>query len=339
MPKRHWKKLLLVMAISLSILVLLCLKTGTKLKDVADIVQDADGVMIAAAFLISAAIHILFGSYKWLLILCGMGCETTFREVLFVRMGSDPVRFIAPFKTGELSNIAYFWRKGKLSFARSTSWILLDKALNISGSFFWLMVGLGLYFTLDNSHELSSRSIAVGVGLASIATFGGVLFLASSTTRKLAATVARRIHPKLGHLAEELLAAFASLAPKRKTALLFYGILFQLRPLIVCYLLMRAFGGQFTALPSIPAVMAWGSVAVIFSNVPYTQWGTGPREAALMALFANYFQTANAANATLMSIGLLMAVAIHAVPALIGISVVGSFIKALSGSPDEEAES
>ena len=117
-------------------------------------------------------------------------------------------------------------------------------------------------------------------------------------------------------------------ARQRKVLLLAYGAAFQLRPLLVCYLLMWAFQASFLAIPPVPAVLAWGSVVVACSNVPYLQWGTGARESALIAFFSS-FVAPGLAGEVLIAIGILMAVAIHVVPAVIGLPVLGSFLGTL----------
>jgi len=327
--RRPWKRFVLAAGISLGIVLLLCWKTGTKISEVAHEFRHPDApLLVGLAFLISAAIHILAGAHKWYLILRGMGCDTTYREVLFVRMGSDPVRIVMPFKTGELSNIAYFWRRGKLSFARSASWILFDKALNIGGTFFWLIVGLVMYLLSAERAQLPQATwvLAFGTGIGIAALIAGMLPLASATVRQAMRRLADRLGPRLGGIVVQLLSTFEEIPPRRKAALLLYGIGFQLRPLIVFYLLVQAFGSRFAAVP-LWAVLAWGSVVVACSNVPYTEWGTGPREAALLAVFGSYVK--GESSAVLFAIGILMAVAIHFVPALFGLPLLGSFLSAL----------
>ena len=333
--RRPWKRFVLATGISIAVLLVLFWKTGTKVGDIGNSLRQVNLFILGLTFLISATIHILFGAYKWYLILEGIGCDTTYGEVLFVRMGSDPVRFIMPFKTGELSNIAYFWRVGKLPFARSASWILFDKALNIGGTFLWLVVGL-LAVTISKAMgQVNVKYVAIGSSLVVVSVLAFIVPMISRKARNLLRGIAAALHKKLGRIVEELLSTFEGIRPGRKALLLVYGILFQLRPLIVCYLLIRAFGSHFSAIPSIPVVLAWGSVVVAFSNVPSTLWGMGPRETALVGLFGGY-----APDAVLISIGLLMAISIHVVPAFFGLPVLENFLATLgSGRAGEIPQS
>jgi len=336
----------------MTVLLLLCWKTGEKLRPehgvlpgweslsigvraVKEKVLDVDPFFLMITFVVSAAVHILAGAHKWYLILRGMGCETTYSEVLFVRMGSDPIRIVAPFKTGELSNIAYFWRQGKLPFARSASWVLFDKALNIGGTFFWLTVGLVACFAFYGTANMSHKALYVGIGLAGGAVTVALLPFVSGGARRLMRSVAGRIHPKFGRVMDSLLGAFEDISWRRKLALLAYGVGFQLRPLLVMGLLMVAYRVDFTRLPGLPAMLAWGSVAVACSNVPYFQWGAGAREWALTTLFAGYLVNVKDLS-TLVAIGIWMAFSIHFVPAFFGLPVLGSFLGTLETGHEPE---
>ena len=318
-PKRHVRKLLVAAAVSLGILALLFWKVGIRVDRVFAGLRRVDLFWLGLTFAISAAIHILAGAHKWYLILRGMGCDTTYGETLFVRMGTDPIRFVMPFKSGELSNILYFSRTGKLPLAESASWVLFDKALNIAGTFFWLIVGLAA--TTVAAKDFPWIGLIAGTIL--------LLPLVSGHVRRLGAALATRMHAKLGRLANALLTTFERISMRRKVGLLLYGMAFQLRPILVCYLLIVAFGGQFRTRPAAPEMLASGAVVMIASNVPLTQWGTGPREVALWTQFKGHLASPESRE-VLISIGILMAIAIHVVPAVIGLPLLGSLIGAIS---------
>ena len=333
---RPWKRFMAASGVSVCVLLLLCWKTQTKLTDVGAKLLDVDVFLLGVTFAVSGAVHIFAGAYKWLLILRGMGCDTTYGEALFVRMGSDPIRIVAPFKTGELSNIAYFWRRGKLTFAQSASWILLDKVLNIAGTCFWMVVGLAMVWGAGREMGVDQRVVLAGAGFAAVMAGGGALLMFCATARRAVRRACARIHSRLGRIMEQLLFAFEEISARRKALLVVFGMGFQLRPLIVCWLLTAAFRADFAALPSVGALLAWGSVVVVCGNVPYLQWGTGAREWALVAVFSHCLATPDNPQA-LIAVGILMAVAIHIVPAVIGLPVLGSFLAVLGGrgGPDD----
>jgi len=157
-----------------------------------------------------------------------------------------------------------------------------------------------------------------------------VLLFTVRPLRDLATKAAQRIHPKLGRLARGVLSAFEEFSPGRKIGFLGYGIVFQLRPLIVCYLLFLAFNPA--RMPSLQEFLAYGSVVVLMSNVPLTVAGIGPREAALTTLFATY-----ASDVTLLSVGILMSFSIHVVPAILGIPFMFPLLRALAAASPGEA--
>jgi len=317
--RKGLRRVLAAAVVSLLILTILCWKTGIRVERVVTHLRQVRVFWLGVAFLLSALMHILAGAHKWYLILRGIGCDVTYVEVLFVRMGTDPIRFALPFKSGELSNILYFSRTGRLRVAESASWVLFDKALNLGGTLFWLVVGL-LAARVERG-QIPWPVVATGIVL--------LLPLVSSHFRRLGAAVAERTHKKLGRIARQILLTFDRISPRRKVGLVAYGIGFQLRPLIVCYLLMVGFGGQLATRPGPAEMLASGSIVALASNVPLTYWGTGPREAALVQLFKHHLAVPGH-EAVLVAIGVLMCAAIHMVPAVIGLPLLGSFLNALS---------
>jgi hypothetical protein len=252
-----------------------------------------------------------------------MGADVPYWEVWRVRLGSDPIRFASPFKVGEVVNAIYFSRLEKFGFSRSAGSIAFDKALNFFGTLIWLYIGLTALSTqmVTMSNQILLHS-AVGVAI--------IITLAVQPARELARRIAHKIHPKVGRLAAGILAAFEEFSFIQKIGFLLYGIIFQLRPIIVCYLLFLAFTP--TQMPPIAEFLAFGSVAVLMSNVPLTVAGMGPREAAIMALFSQY-----APQAMLLSIGVLMSISIHVVPAILGIPLMVSLLKSIAAMAAEKA--
>jgi hypothetical protein len=115
----------------------------------------------------------------------------------------------------------------------------------------------------------------------------------------------------LARLAQGVLSAFEELSVGQKLFFIVYGIVFQIRPLAVCGLMLVAL--QPDIIPSWQELLALGSVVVLMSNIP-SLGGIGPREATYMAVFAGY-----ADQTTLLGAGLLMSFAVQVFPALIGI--------------------
>jgi hypothetical protein len=240
-------------------------------------------------------------------------------EVFRVRLGSEPVRFVVPFKVGEVVNAAYFGKRQSFGFSRAAGSIAFDKALNFFGTLFWLYVGM-----------VAMRQ-APGEGYVALHTAVGVAVLALiclRPVREAATAAARLVHPKLGRFATGVLSAFEEFSPAQKIGFLLYGIVYPLRPLVICWLFFAAFRPG--PLPSLVEFLAYGSVVVLMSNVPLTMAGIGPREAALFALFADY-----ADGPTLYLIGLMMSLAIHVLPAILGIPLMFPLLRAIA--PESKA--
>ena len=356
--KTPWLRFALAMLLSVAIVLALCWKTETRLSHVFGKIASVDPLYLGIAFVMSAAVHILLGAFKWLVILRGMGVRTTFAEALFVRMGSDPLRAALPFKSGELGNVAYYWRTGRLSFSESVSWVAFDKAVNIGGTFFWLAVGLLIlvFHAIPEALRSQTKYVAIGAALVAASTVALFAPLLSARFRYALVFLAGKAGGKVGRLAEGVLSSFARISLPRKAALVLLGVVFQLRPLLVCALLFIGFRGDFKRMPSPAEFLASGSIVVAFSNVPGPQWGAGPREAAMSLLFRRYVKTpatpaaagdsGSGGQATLIAIGLLMGVAIHFAPAFVGLPFLAQFLNTLrtgqaprlNGAADGEEE-
>jgi uncharacterized protein (TIRG00374 family) len=311
------KRIVIAAIVSCVVLVLVAAKAGVRLDRIEKELRSANYLLLLAAIAYSLFWHIIVGTDKWWRILRVLGARIGYFEVMRVRMGSDPIRFATPFKVGEVVNAVYFNRPNDIGFSRAAGSIAFDKALNFIGTLFWLYVGMASLVTVpggSRSTELILHSL-FGLGLAAL--------LVARPVRRLLCAIAERIHSKIGRLARGVLAAFEEFSPLTKIGFLLYGIVFQLRPLIVCYVLLAALGAQ--RLPPLQELLAFGSVVVLMSNVPLTVAGLGPREAALMALFSAY-----GSPDMLLTVGVLMSISIHVGPALIGVPFMFPLLRAIA---------
>lgn len=316
---KHWRHIAIASLVSLVILVILCWKTGVRLGEVWDILRTANRSWLAAIFLFSAAVHIFLGTWKWQVIIHGIGCPVRYGEMLYVRVASEPICFALPLKIGDLSNVLYFSQSGRLPFCESASWTIFDKALNFLGTLFWLLVGLLIGGT---AWDYKWPVIIAGGML--------VVLLLIPRLARLPVRIASLLHHKLGEITGQLLVTFEKIRAWRRIGLILLSIVFQLRPLIVCYLLFIAIGPKyFASRPDVPELLAKGSVVVVASNVPGSQSGFGTREAALYALFRDHLLDPTK-GAPLFSLGVLMAMAIFVVPAIIGLPFMASFVAAIT---------
>lgn len=300
----RWASVALAGAVSLGILIVLFWKVGVRFKEVKELWREANKSLLFATFAFSFLWHEIVGTDKWYRILKRLGAPVSWFEVLTVRLGSDPIRFAAPFKSGELFNAAWFYGRGYLDFPRSLSSILFDKTLNFIGTLYWLFLGLILLGRVSLEQQLLQLLLMLVFGM------GLICLLVFEPLRAFLADLGGRVHPKARKLVDGGLAPFREMTVRQKIFFLLYGIFFQLRPLLVLYLLFRTFGIH----PPFSELVTFGSIVVLMSNIPYTTAGIGPREVAVTALFAAY-----ADKSMLPLIGILMSFSIHIAPAIIGI--------------------
>ena len=310
------KRSLLAILVSVAILAILARKVDLRLGRVVEQMHSVRWSVLLATFAFSAAWHIFVGSDKWRRILRALGADVPYGEVLRVRLGSDPIRFATPFKLGEVVNAVYFGRLEPLGFSRAAGSIAFDKAMNFFGTLFWLYVGVVAMSAIPTAGHIVLHT-CMGAAI--------LVLISVRALREFLRKVASRVHPKIGRLAAGVLAAFEEFSFARKIGFLAYGVVFQIRPLVICYLLFVAFGTS--RMPSMQEFLAFGSMAVLMANVPLTVAGFGPREATIIALFGAY-----ASAATLLSVGVLMSFSIHVVPALIGIPFMFSLLRAVAGT-------
>lgn len=307
------KRLVLAALVSLAILMMLGWKTGVRLDAIAERFRQVNWPVLIAALVFSVLWHVFVGADKWWRILRAQGADVGYWEVFRVRLGSEPVRFAVPFKVGEVVNAAYFGRLEAFGFSRAAGSIAFDKALNFFGTVFWLYVGMAAMRTMPTSGYVALHTV-VGAAI--------VVVICVRPVRRAATALARLAHPKLGRFAAGVLSAFEEFSPRQKIGFLLYGIVYPLRPLVVCWLLFVAF--RFGPVPSLEEFLAYGSVVVLMSNVPLTVAGIGPREATLFALFSAYGD-----EAVLYLIGLMMSLAIHVLPAILGIPLMFPLLRAV----------
>jgi uncharacterized membrane protein YbhN (UPF0104 family) len=313
----------LALVLSATILAVLVFKVNVRIHvphgpqhTLVDRLGQVNWFILCGTFAFSALWHTVLGADKWWRILRAMGSRAGWIEVFRVRLGSDPIRFASPLKAGELVNAVYFGRLEAFGFSQAAGSIAFDKAINFIGTLVWLYIGTA---ALSRVPSFGHILLHTGMGAAILSV------LAVRWPREMLRRTACHVHAKLGRLVTGILAAFEQFSLGQKVALVTYGVVFQLRPLIVCYLLFLAMSPRH--MPSLVEFVAFGSVAVLMSNIPFTVAGIGPREAAIMALFAPY-----ADRMTLLGVGVLMSFSIHVVPAIIGIPFMFGLLRTLAAT-------
>jgi hypothetical protein len=274
----------------------------------------ADAVLLVLVVIGSLAFHVLAGADKLWRVMRAMGVALSYGEALCLRLGSGPLRFLIPFKVGELVTVVFFWRHKDVPLERAAGAVAFDRGLNVAGATFWLLAGLLLWW--ENSPH-GSILLAAGLGLAFI------VFTFLSPLHAALIRVAGALHAKLGSAVAGLLAPFCELRAPRKVFFLLYGVVFAFRPIVVCYFLFRAFGVH----PDPRSFTALTSVAMFAGHIP-TPLGMGPREAALVLLFKE-----QAPEALVLNVGLFLTITVHVIPLIAGLPWVPWFTRRMAERP------
>lgn len=314
----------LPLAISISLLALLAWKAEMRLQVMWTHFYQVNWGILAFALAFSAFWHLGMSADKWWRILRALGAPVGYWTVVRIRVGADPVRFAAPMQIGAVISAVYFGRMESLGLARAAGSVLFDKALNVFGAVFWLYVGLAAIAHVPVTWELAIHT-AIG---------GAVLLLIGSRwASRTMLIVAEKLHPKAGRVVGGVLSVFEEFSLIKKVGFLLYGIVFQMRPLIVCAMLFVAFQPKPAALPTSRQFLAYGSVVEVVSNVP-SMGGIGPREAALIQMFDGF-----ADYQTLLTVGLTLSFALQIFPAILGIPWMFPLLRAvIRGHPQPQQE-
>jgi len=323
-PERGRGRLILAAAGTAVIMVWIFARIGTR--EIFSALHGVDVRYVLMALAVSYTANTLIGADKFRKILDGLGCHISLREALFIRLGGAPVRFSFPAKSGELFKALYLRSCHQMPFLRGASALVVDKVLNMWGMLLFLFVGLPFF------HETLPRGSVVFP----------VLFVALPILlwhfRKPLYELMGRAHPKVRHLAEQLLSAFEEMSGPRKVGVFAYSVLFQASELLTCYLLCRA--AHVEPQVEFRVMLILVPLVVLISSLPaLTISGIGLREASIVGILAlyGYGPQENAAAA-----GILLSAVEYIAPMLLGVPFLPLFLKRIqsgrSVAPESQGE-
>ena len=298
------RKLRVIVPLVVSIVILYALFRTIDARKTMAVLQACDIRLVGLAVLISLSINVFFGAEKWRRILAGLGCRLPYREILAIRTGCIPFKVLFPLKSAELLKALYLDRRGRLSFTRSASSLILDKVLNL------LVVipiaTVGLMFV-----DINVSWIFLVLVLMLI-----LLVVYSALFRKGLIGIVSRMHPRLNGIATGLLSGFAEVGFREKMILVTYSFVYQSSEFINTFILLKAVGVTvpfFYLMVVIPVIM-------VVNNLPITALGLGTREIAVVFFFARFGPAAS-----LLSAGILISLVEHVLPVLTGLLFMRSF--------------
>ncbi len=302
-PGKSPRKFLISLSVTLIILFALFWKVD--LERIGAAIRLADPALLALALSIGLVVHIFMGAGMWWRIVLSLGHRLPYRDALFARVGSDPIRFVMPFKAGEIMKAIYLKKRLGLPLDRAMGSVVFEKFLNIFGLFVLFLAASAF------SRHIPGSEFAIGVIL------GATVLLESARAREAGYHLAEKIHPELRKVASELLAVFEEVPLKKKIFLWCYAVVYQVRQPLCCWLLFVSMGIEVP--PAELAVRA--TLAFFIAAAPVTIGGIGVREVSIMALFSPF-----ADRETLLLIGLLMSVTVYILPSLVGLTIMPRFL-------------
>lgn len=260
----------------------------------------AANVPILAAVLVGSAVFQAFvGAHKLHCILRALGVGIGYRETLRLRLGGASLRAFLPLGLGEVAQVVYLKRHKAMTVGGAASAAALDRGLNLFGALVWLAVGIAVFPRPGAAARLAPLAALLGlVGL-------GLFF---APLHALLRRAGAAVHDRVGRFAADALAPVDAISPGWKVLLLGYGVVFQLRPVLACLLVVRAFGIGLG--PDV--VLLHAAAAVLAGQIPGFLVGAGPREAVIVELLRGH----GAAPAALFGAGIVTTFSITVFPAL-----------------------
>lgn len=304
MPYIIIKRLHFIFPLAVSLIILYCLFLKIDIRKTFLSLQGCDIKLVGLAVLLSLSINLFLGAEKWRRILAAMGCRLPYREVLSIRTGCIPFKILLPLKSSELLKAIYLDRRGKLSFSRSTSSLLLDKVLNLLVVIPIAIIGLTFV-------DIHMPMIVLLFILLLI-----LLIVYSNSFRQGLIVIATGIHPRLKGVAGDLLSGFREVNTAEKTILIVYSFVYALLEIINAFILLKAVG---VTVPFL-YLMIIIPVIMVINNLPITALGLGTREIAVVYFFADF-----GSAASLLSGGLLISLIEHVLPVAAGLLFIRSF--------------
>lgn len=264
------------------------------------------------AVVVSVFSNIFVATDKWRRILKELGCTLSLKEALLITIGSDPINFILPLKSGELAKAVYLKRRKNLGFEYGMGLAVLDKALNLFGTLFILCLGIILYkVSCLRSSVLSVSAL--------------IMLLGSIDSENIVVSCAgmfKKISIKMFNFIKRINVVLGEISLRKRIWLLVYSIFLQSTELITAYILFRAVG----LTVSLQSILIYIPIVVLLSNIPITISGLGTREAAILFLFFGH-----GSPELLFIVGVLISFIEYILIAIIGLPFLPFFINKTYG--------
>lgn len=251
------------------------------------LIKKVDLRVVAICLLISFVKNIFVSAYRWRLIIKVLGYEISLRESLFIKLASDLIVDLLPFKTGEFSKVAYLKANCNIPYSKALFSIVIGYLLNLGAIIFYAALG-SLFFLKNKIMMNQDLQLAFGLPLFEKAKkhFKSYDFN----------QMGRVMHNK---------------------PILVYTFLFIGAGLMNFYLLSLALGNP---LPLVN-ILVFVPLVIVAGNMHVTISGLGIRESVVLFCFSGI-----GTPEFLLSLGILYSFVDSLFPAIIGVPFTGLFI-------------
>ncbi|MGF1458625.1 MAG: lysylphosphatidylglycerol synthase transmembrane domain-containing protein [Leptolyngbyaceae cyanobacterium] len=313
-----------LISIAVSLLILAMLYWKIELDKLIDVFRTADLAWMVVS--LAMVVPITLFTAKRLQFLMPPHSTLTFFEANQLILAASSLNMVLPSKAGDIAK-AYFMRdRGHLSGSLALSLVVFEKACDMLSLLLWCLFGLWLYPQKDAFFWL--MTVAIFAGLA-----GGILLLGSTRFANLFFNLGQQLAPKKIKLKfKQLQVAWGEMHAYfrrdrrqllRVTGMSVWIWLLHLLQIWFFILALNAWVPFFTNLALSP-------LAILAGLLPLTFAGVGTRDAALIYLYAPYFDAATGA-----ALGLLCT-SRYFLPALGGLPFLEEYLRVASWKPRQE---
>ncbi len=313
MKIRLSNKLKNIILILITILIFIVLFTKVDLMETIKTLKKTNLSFFFLAIIISIISNIFICAHRWFLVLKELNGKISFKEVIFVKIGSYPLCTVMPFKSGELLKSVYLKKKKILSFKKSTSSLLYNALVDMFALVILFVIGI----TLLHLHIFNL--IYPYIIFVVVLSFFYVLWKIEKT-RKFLLGLLKKNDYKFRNIIHDIMISFEKISLKKTILLTIYATIFNFFSVLIYYIIFASINIK------VPFnyILIFMPLVMLISQIPITVSGFGTREAAIVILFSKF-----ADAEALLSVGLLVSFVNYMFPALIGLFFVRSFIKSL----------
>ncbi len=302
----------------LTIILFVVIVSRIKISEVLLGLSQADIQYVMAAVLFSLLAHLLFSSARYQEIAHAMGKQISFFEAVLIRMGCNPIKGIFPLKIGELAIVAYMKKKHHLSYPGGFFSIFVGYPFSLIVLLFFYAVGGMLYFP-----DIHQKVLFLFL------CFAALMLALPSSLNQMTLLLIQWIGKFKNFPSEEknFLEEMHRLEKTRNIMACSLGI--EGFKLLIIYALLKSLGVNVSA----AVLLLFGSLTIMAVYLPFTYWGLGVRESAVIFLFSG-----QAEPEKLFAAGLMTTFIDGILPVLLGLFFVQPFVRVMLGAGSGNSE-